>query len=110
MYEHYRLSKTKIALCSLALVAAFIAYDHFIHQASAQDAEVPATNSASLTVINKIESLTLDKTILNDRTFTSLQDFSESIDKEEVGRPNPFAPSPGRAVQSPSPRTQTRGR
>jgi hypothetical protein len=104
MYEQYTLSKTKIALCALVLSGVLVGYDHFVHQASAQNT-APSAATESLSIVNKIEALKLDTTILTDSVFTSLQDFSQNIEPEPVGRPNPFAPVTGAA-----PRTQSRGR
>jgi hypothetical protein len=108
MYEQYTLSKTKIALCALALSVMFIAYDHFVHQASAQNEEASATVQVdSISIVNRVQALKLDKSILDDEVFNSLEDFSQELTPEDIGRSNPFAPLSGAAN---SPRTQTRGR
>ncbi len=103
MYEQYTLSKTKITLCALALSAILIGYNHFTNQASAQNDAATSPESESLTIVNKIMSLKLDTSLLEDDVFNSLVDFSQSIDAEPVGRPNPFVPS-----NAPAPRTEGR--
>ena len=92
MYEQYTLSKTKITLCALALAGMLIAYDHVVHRASAQDAQVPSVEVESISIVNKIEAIKLDTSILTDDSYNSLVDFSQELTPESVGRPNPFAP------------------
>jgi len=41
----------------------------------------------------KIKDITFDGSIFSNPIFSSLKDFSKEIVKEEIGRPNPFAPS-----------------
>jgi hypothetical protein len=107
MYEHYSISKMKVALCIIALVALGVAYDQlFVEHAAAQDIAVPAStlNLDSLSLINKIESLKLNKDFLEDPVFKSLQDFTVFIAPDkDPGRANPFAPIT-------RPRTQSSGR
>ncbi len=102
MYEQYTLSKTKIALCVIVLSVALIGYDQFSHKASAQDIQAPAANTESLSLVNKIESIKLDTSIIKGAVFNSLEDFSEEIKPEPIGRLNPFAP-----INGVSPRTST---
>jgi hypothetical protein len=92
MYEQYTLSKTKITLCALALAGMLIGYDHIVHRVSAQDAQIPSAGVESISIINKIEAIKLDTSLLNDDAFNSLVDFSQELTPESVGRPNPFAP------------------
>lgn len=107
MYHHYSISKTKVAFCIIAIIGLFVAYDQlFIIRASAQSATtaVPSAAEQSLTIVNKIESLKLDTEFLKDEVYTSLEDNTVIINRDEnPGRPNPFLPISG-------PRPQNRGR
>jgi hypothetical protein len=45
-----------------------------------------------------LRSVKLDGTIFSEPAFTQLQDYSQPIIQEPVGRENPFAPLPGSAA------------
>ncbi|MBX4197814.1 hypothetical protein KW782_00570 [Candidatus Parcubacteria bacterium] len=100
MYEHHTISKTKVSLIVLFLVGVCIGYDQlFVNRVTAQETPLSALTVESLSIINKIEALKLDNSILNDEAFMSLEDYSVLIEKEPVGRPNPFAPFTGQVSQ-----------
>lgn len=48
-----------------------------------------------LVTLSKLKSLTLDDTLFKDQVFISLNDFSNPIVPQEVGRNNPFSPISG---------------
>lgn len=104
MYHHYTLSKTKIFLSALLIVGTLVAYDHMVHRVSAQNEDESDAASEALQIVNTIEAINLDTSVVTNDVFTSLEDFSREIEAESVGRPNPFAPLSGSA------RAQTRGR
>ncbi|MDQ3014331.1 MAG: hypothetical protein M3Q73_00510 [bacterium] len=104
MYHHYTLSKTKIFLTTLLIVGTIVAYDHMVHRVSAQNEIAVDAAGEALQIVNTIEAINLDTTIVTEGVFTSLEDFSKEIETESVGRTNPFAPLSGSA------RAQTRGR
>lgn len=62
----------------------------------------PAAASESeqelLNELLKLKSLQLDESIFADPAFKSLEDFSQPIDPEPVGRKNPFMPAGGVAT------------
>jgi hypothetical protein len=107
MYEHYSISKTKVALCIIAIIGLCVAYDQlFVIRASAQDAATTPSDTSTelLKTVNLIESLKLDTTFLTDEVYSSLEDYTVTIDRDtNPGRPNPFLPIS-------VPRPQTRGR
>lgn len=45
-----------------------------------------------LALLNSIRLIKLDGSIFSDPAFNSLEDFSQVIDPEPIGRNNPFAP------------------
>ena len=45
-----------------------------------------------LSILLEIRSITLNEKIFSDEGFSSLEDFSQEIPQEPVGRPNPFLP------------------
>lgn len=47
-----------------------------------------------LATLLELRSITLDEEIFDDTTFRQLEDFSQELVPEPVGRPNPFAPLP----------------
>ena len=54
----------------------------------------PANSQAAqlIAILNDIEEIDLkDHRILNDKIFTTLQDFGKTIDDRVIGRTNPFA-------------------
>src|SRR5437870_1504505 len=96
MYEPYSLSKTKVALSIIALIAVCVGYDHFfVNRVSAEDTGVPTLTVESLSIINKIEGLKLDANFLTDPVFNSLINYRVDVPVDtNPGRPNPFLPAP----------------
>ncbi|MFA6446518.1 MAG: hypothetical protein WCW14_04715 [Candidatus Paceibacterota bacterium] len=43
-------------------------------------------------MLSKVQRITLDDSIFNDKAFDSLRDFSKPLAPAEVGRLNPFSP------------------
>lgn len=77
---------------------AFFAYSFF---AGGEDDAVlteVATNGNSsvdnelIALLLELKSIRLDETVFTDPAFQSLQDFSQTLVVEPVGRVNPFAP------------------
>jgi hypothetical protein len=99
MYPQQKSNKGKIALVALLLLVGFLAYNYFLpKRAGAEDQLVSDAPQGTLIgedllrVLDKIESIKLDKNIFADRTFLSLQDLSVDIVPQPTGRTNPFAP------------------
>ena len=43
-----------------------------------------------LTTLLELRSLDLDESIFSDESFTALEDFSQEVEPQPAGRPNPF--------------------
>lgn len=89
--------KTIILVCVLVIVA-FFAYSYFftgtsqpILSSSAPSANI-AVDQNLITLLSTLNSIKLDPSIFSDPAFQSLQDFSQALVPQPVGRQNPFAP------------------
>lgn len=87
-----------IAGCILVVIAFFI-YSYFFTSApQAVLSAVPADQSTAavdqdlITLLGTLKAITLDASLFSDVSFQSLQDFSQQLSPEPVGRANPFAP------------------
>lgn len=95
----------KIILVILILTILFIVYALFIKKdptntnlvssgvsdiQSSAEAQVIGNQIAQ--ALLRIEKIKLDKTIFNSDIYKSLQDRSQPINEEPIGRSNPFAP------------------
>ncbi len=49
-----------------------------------------------------LDTIRFDPAFFNSAVFASLNDFSQSLPEEQVGRPNPFAPVESRSVATSS--------
>lgn len=94
------LKKNKnILIIGLVVVAAFIAYTIFFTpdtsnplQAQGATGEQAAVEQELIGLLLELRSITLDTAVFEDSRFKDLQDFSQEIVAEPVGRTNPFAP------------------
>lgn len=86
----------------IAAVVLFIGYNYFF---AADDTTGPALTSNTsgattadlaeqelLSILLRLREINLDATVFEDELFRSLQDFSQELRPEPVGRNNPFAP------------------
>jgi len=87
-----------ILIIGLVVVVAFFGYSFFFTNSSDTVLQ-KNTTGASATIDNELialllqlKSLKLDDSIFSDTTFKSLEDFSQELVSEPVGRVNPFAP------------------
>ncbi len=122
MNTHHSWSIGKITGIVTLFAAAFISYGLFAtsptQQVAAAGEAVVVDNSPStdvvgkelLVLLDKIESLKLDGSIFNDKTFLSLQDYSVTLVPQNPGRSNPFAPLPGTAPAKTTKTTKTTAR
>ena len=55
------------------------------------DAQSAAVGKEFLSVLLELRSLELKTDIFSDRTFLILRDFSQTVEPQPTGRPNPFA-------------------
>ncbi len=68
-----------------------------------------AVGAEIISLLEKLDRITLDTALFQQPTFQSLRDFSITLRPQPVGRPNPFAPigndssaQTNRAVQTPN--------
>ncbi len=97
----------------LLVGAGFVAYSYFYkpQEDSALLAESASTISPAeqnlITILVELKAITLDASIFADPAFQSLQDFSQALVPEPLGRPNPFAPLGRSAAPTVSPPSST---
>ncbi len=96
----------KIILTVVVLIALFIIYAVFIKPDPVNEPLVSGRPAAGTVgqedaqtlgnqisqALLRIEQIKLDKSIFNNDIYRSLQDRSQPITDEPIGRPNPFAP------------------
>jgi hypothetical protein len=97
----------KIIIIVIILVLAFIAYSVFFKKSEEKDTLISSTNTLGSSrsveetkilgqqitqALLQIELLRLDKAVFSNPVFVSLEDRSEPILAQPVGRKNPFAP------------------
>ncbi len=97
----------KIIIVIVLLVISFFVYSNFIKKDSQPTelisgargltstrnlAEIQVLGTQITQALIQIESLSLDREIFNNSIFRSLNDRSEPIGSEPIGRSNPFAP------------------
>lgn len=87
-------------LVIVIIIIAFFAYTYFFtgnDESNAvlqteQVSEVTPADQDLISLLLELKAITLDEAIFSDPTFRSLQDFSQELVNEPVGRVNPFAP------------------
>ncbi len=96
-----------IILVGVLVVIGFFAYSYFFTGTpqAALTASTPSANAAVdqdlIALLSTLNSIKLDGTIFSDPSFQSLQDFSQALVPEPVGRQNPFASLGSVPVQAP---------
>jgi hypothetical protein len=87
-----------VILVGILVIAAFAVYSYFFASAPQQSLTATAVTSNAavdqdlITLLTTLKSIKLDASIFSDPAFQSLQDFSQALVPEPVGRTNPFAP------------------
>ena len=90
-----------IIMIAVIVIAAFIAYSYFF---APKDEAVLTQESATtqsdvdkelIALLFELKAISLDDAIFSNPQFQSLQDFSQTLVPEPVGRTNPFAPFSG---------------
>jgi hypothetical protein len=87
-----------LIIIGLIIIAAFFAYSFFFAakpEAALSSTAPTASNSVDqdlITLLLQLRAIKLDNSIFTNPVFTSLQDFSQALVPEAVGRTNPFAP------------------
>ena len=100
------LSAKNVIILGIVIVAVVMLYFYFEPGSSSatgsllqgQPGNGGAVGSAELTLLNQVDSLKIDATVLNSPVYKSLQDYSVAIPTENVGRANPFSPFPGSPI------------
>jgi len=100
------LSAKNIIIFGVVVVLAIFVYFYFYGGSSSssgsllqgQPASAGEVGSSELTLLNQVESLSIDASILNDPVYKSLQDYSVAIPSQNVGRANPFSPFQGSPI------------
>lgn len=93
-----------VVLVVVIVTLAFIAYSFFAGRQSDQvltttDAsQVSAPDQDLIALLLELKSISLDNSIFSNPAFTSLQDFSQELVPEPVGRTNPFEPLSGQST------------
>lgn len=94
----------KIILLTLLGVVSFAGYHYFFKKDNVSGDSTLVTDTYEnaseedvvgrefLITLSKLKSLNLDGSIFKDPVFVSLNDFSNPIIPQEVGRNNPFSP------------------
>ncbi len=84
----------------IVLVIAILGFAAFFYfkggeESTSLTSEAPSSSSRGQNIIrtlNILEALTLSDSIYNRPDLKSLKDFSVAVEREPVGRANPFAP------------------
>lgn len=99
MMDFLKQNQTAI-LAVVIIIIAFFAYSYFFTGKEAnnsvlQEEQVSTVAPADQDLISlllELKSITLDESIFQNPAFKGLQDFSQELVIEPVGRVNPFAP------------------
>lgn len=104
--------KHKNILIGLVILAlAFFAYRFFFVKEEdigpsvlvADKASISEEERSILELLSDMQSISLDTSILKNKNFLNLQDFSVSITPEPQGRDNPFSPVGTNSTVTPVP-------
>lgn len=83
----------------VVIIAAFVAYSVFFAGKDTStltvqtvDPSQTAVEQELIALLLQLRSIKLDLSLFDDNDFKSLQDFSQGLVPEPVGRPNPFQP------------------
>lgn len=93
------LQKFKAVIIAVLVIAiAFFVYSYFFAKPTEPVLSVqavsntPSVDQDLIALLLQLKSIKLDDAIFSDSAFKSLQDFSQELVQEPVGRNNPFAP------------------
>jgi len=97
MIDLFKKFKTVIIVV-LVIAIAFVVYSYFFAKpaepvlSTQEVSAVPSVDQDLIAILLQLKSIKLDDAIFSDPAFKSLQDFSQELVQEPVGRNNPFAP------------------
>jgi hypothetical protein len=97
-------------MIGVIVIAAFVAYSYFF--TGKQETVLTQENATTQSDVDKeliallfeLKAITLDDAIFSSPVFQSLEDFSQALVPEPVGRTNPFAPFGGSSQSAPPPK------
>ena len=88
-----------VILIGILVIGGFFAYTYFFTGAPQKALSVTSSAGVNSTVdqdlialLTTLKSIKLESGIFSDQSFRSLQDYSQTLVPEPVGRTNPFAP------------------
>lgn len=87
-----------LIIAAVLIAGGFLVYSNFFAGSKEPllSGQAPSPNTPAdqdlITLLFQLKSIKLDNTIFNDTAFRSLQDFSQALVPEPIGRTNPFAP------------------
>ncbi len=93
-------------LVAILVIGGFIAYSYFFTSKPQAALTATAPQNASgvdddlISLLAQLKTIRLDGSFFSDPVYQSLQDFSQQLVPEPVGRPDPFAPLSGPAPLS----------
>lgn len=104
------LKHKNILIGVVILIASFFAYRFFFAKEEESGPSVLVADKASISqeersileLLADMQSINLDTSILKNKNFLNLQDFTVSITPESQGRDNPFAPIGATSVAAPT--------
>lgn len=99
MINFFKQNQTAV-LATVLIVIGFFVYSYFftgkkdtnsVLKTETVSTVAPADQDL-ISLLLELKSITLDESIFSNPSFQSLQDFSQELVNEPVGRVNPFAP------------------
>jgi hypothetical protein len=91
-----------IFLILIISVAIFVVYTIFfagkdfssnsLLGSSSQNQESVAIGKEFLNILSELKTLDLDRSLFDKKSFIILRDFSQTVEPQPSGRPNPFSP------------------
>lgn len=88
-----------VILIGVLVIGGFFVYTYFFTGTTQQGLAVTPTAGAGVTVdqdlialLTTLKSIKLNADIFSGQSFRSLQDYSQALVPEPIGRTNPFAP------------------
>jgi len=98
-------TRYKASIILVAVIAvAFFAYSYFFAKPAEPLLSAEAVSGTTsvdqdlISLLLELRSIKLDDRIFSDPAFMSLQDFSQELVQEPIGRVNPFAPLGARGL------------
>jgi len=95
-----KINLLKVAAAVIVVVVGFFIYSYFKGPSAPEEAlltvEGGGVGQEFTAFLADLQAIKFDQSFFNDDLFRGFRDFSVPIAEQPVGRPNPFAPLPGR--------------